>query len=161
MTSEPAVGVREARSAADFAVASTLFQEYAKQLGVDLCFQGFAGELAQLPGMYGPPAGRLLLAVNGDDVVGCVGVRALKGDSTSCEMKRLYVRDQGRGHGIGRMLARGAVDAGRSLGYRRMVLDTLPTMTVAARLYDELGFREALPYYDNPNEGVRYLELTL
>lgn len=111
--------------------------------------------------MYGPPFGCLLLAVDSHRVVGCVGVRRLKGDATGCEMKRLYVRADGRGRGVGRTLAQSAVAAGRRLGYRRMVLDTLPTMTAAAALYDELGFREAAPYYDNPNPGVRYLELTL
>lgn len=161
MASQAAVQVREAGSADDFAAASALFQEYAAQLGVDLCFQNFAAELAQLPGMYGPPAGRLLVATAGDAIVGCVGIRALKGDVSTCEMKRLYVRDEGRGRGIGRLLARNAVDAARSLKYRRMVLDTLPSMVVAARLYAELGFRETIPYYVNPNEGVRYLELML
>lgn len=161
MTSEVPVRVREASSSEDFAVAGALFQEYAAQLGVDLCFQNFAGELAQLPAMYGPPAGRLLLAFNGDAAVGCVGIRASQGDATSCEMKRLYVQDGGRGQGIGRLLAESAIDAGRSLGYRRMVLDTLPSMVAAAGLYDELGFRETAPYYKNPNDGVRYLELTL
>lgn len=161
MAAEVSVCIREASSPQDFARASELFQEYASQLGVDLCFQNFSTELTQLPDMYGPPSGCLLFAVDGPWVFGCVGVRRLKADATGCEMKRLYVRTEGRGRGIGRTLAWSAVAAGRSLGYRRMVLDTLPSMTAAASLYDELGFRETAPYYENPNPGVRFLELTL
>jgi ribosomal protein S18 acetylase RimI-like enzyme len=153
--------ITDARAAEDYAVAGVLFQEYATQLGVDLCFQDFTHELGQLPTMYGPPSGRLLLATVGGAVIGCVGVRRLRDDARRCEMKRLYVRDAARGRGAGRALSRAAVTTARDLGYRSMVLDTLPSMTVAASLYDELGFRETNPYYDNPNEGVRYLELSL
>jgi putative acetyltransferase len=144
---------------AEFAEARRLFEEYSAQLGVDLCFQNFAAELEQLSQMYGAPAGRLILARSGSGYVGCVGVRALAADPRACEMKRLYVRDAARGQGLGRRLAKASIAAGRELGYARMVLDTLATMTTARALYWNLGFRETTPYYRNPNTGVKYLEL--
>jgi GNAT superfamily N-acetyltransferase len=150
-----------ASSAADFAEARTLFEEYASQLGVDLCFQGFSAELAVLPEMYGAPAGRLLLAVRDGQTLGCIGVRRLKSDPEVCEMKRLYVREAARGTGLGRRLAAASMDAARELGYRRMVLDTLATMTAARALYAQLGFTDRTAYYDNPTPGVSYLERLL
>lgn len=143
----------------DYATARELFLEYAAQLGVDLCFQGFADELEHLPEMYGRPAGCLILARKGENVVGCVGVRRFSADT--CEMKRLYVREAARGHGLGRRLAEKSVAAARRLGYRRMVLDTLESMASARHVYAELGFREIPAYYGNPLPGVRYCGLEL
>ena len=150
-----------ATQAVEYLEARRLFAEYAAQLDVDLCFQNFNSELEQLPLMYGLPSGRLILARARDEYVGCIGVRALAGHSRACEMKRLYVCDAVRGLGIGRRLAIACIEAARELGYQRMVLDTLANMAAARALYVELGFVEIVPYYTNPNDGVKYLELAL
>ena len=144
-----------------YETARVLFLEYAAQLGIDLCFQGFTEELERLPDMYGPPIGRLFLAHVERRPIGCVGVRALKGDPRVCEMKRLYVQPEGRGCGAGRALATSSIDAARQMGYSRMVLDTLESMVAARALYVELGFHETSPYYQNPIDTVKYLELVL
>ncbi len=136
-----------------------LLSEYQTGLSVDLCFQGFEEELAALPGAYAPPRGNLLLAMRDDEALGCVGVRPL--DAGRCEMKRLYVRPAGRGQGLGRQLAERAIAFARAAGYREMVLDTLPQMVEAQRLYAVLGFTECAAYYENPLPGVRYLRLKL
>jgi ribosomal protein S18 acetylase RimI-like enzyme len=140
---------------ADVETAHTLFREYADGLGVDLTFQDFERELAELPGNYD----RILVAEVGGETAGCVGVRPL--DEGVCEMKRLYVRDAYRGLGIGRILAQSAIDAARELGYHRMRLDTLPSMQEAMALYEALGFRDVEPYRFNPIAGSRFLELVL
>jgi putative acetyltransferase len=149
----------QARSDSEFACARALFVEYADQLGVDLCFQGFAGELESLATMYGPPSGCLILARRDDEHVGCVGVRRFSSDD--CEMKRLYVRNSLRGYGIGLRLARAAIDAARAIGYRRMLLDTLGTMVAARNMYVALGFKQIPAYYNNPMAEVAYLALDL
>ena len=157
--SDGALPIIQADTAADYAAARALFVEYAEQLGIDLCFQNFASELDHLSEMYGPPAGCLLLARAGDRAVACVGVRRLSDEV--CEMKRLYVPAPLRGTGLGRQLAAASVTAARARGYRRMVLDTLASMTPARRLYQSLGFRETTPYYANPLPEVVYMELAL
>jgi putative acetyltransferase len=149
-----------ARTPEDLAQVRRLFRAYADWLGVDLCFQGFERELAELPGAYAPPAGRLLIARVGLDVVGCVGLRPL--ESGVCEMKRLWVEPGFGGQGIGRALAESIVAAAREIGYGRMRLDTIPArMPAAQHLYACLGFREIPPYYHNPLDGVVMLELEL
>jgi len=149
----------QARSDSEFASARALVVEYADQLGVDLCFQGLAGELESLATMYGPPSGCLILARRDDACVGCVGVRRLSPDD--CEMKRLYVRKSLRGYGIGLSLARAAIDGARAIGYRRMLLDTLGTMVAARAMYVALGFKQIPAYYDNPMAEVAYMALDL
>jgi putative acetyltransferase len=154
-----AIAVVEGRTDADYAVGRKLFEAYAAELNVDLCFQGFAAELENLRGIYGPPAGCLLLGKVNGETVGCVGVRE-RGDGV-CEMKRLFVRPPGRGTGLGRALAEEIIARARALGYRRMVLDTLETLKPALALYESLGFRNTGAYYPNPLAGVVYLSLPL
>jgi putative acetyltransferase len=151
--------IREAQTAADIEQVRELFLEYQSSLGVDLCFQGFAEELASLPGNYARPAGRLLLASNGSSVLGVVALRPIL--STDCEMKRLYVRSSGRGAGLGRLLTQALIREARLAGYSRLLLDTLPTMTEAQVLYRSMGFVEIAAYCHNPIAGTRYMALDL
>ena len=133
------------QSDGDLDQVRTLFREYAASLDIDLAFQGFDAELATLPGNYAPPRGVLLLARDGRQALGCVGVRSVDAPGV-CEMKWLYVRPAGRGSGAGRALANEAVAFARATGYREMLLDTLPQMAAAIRLYRTLGFKEIPPY---------------
>lgn len=136
-----------------------LFVEYSESLEVDLCFQGFAEELANLPGDYARPAGRLALAFQGSEVVGCGALRPLSGNI--CEMKRLYVRPVFRGKGVGGAMIDALISSAREIGYRRMRLDTLPSMGSAIVIYRSLGFREIAPYRANPVPGALFFELDL
>ena len=155
--------IREARTRADIASARGLFEEYAAGLGVDLCFQGFAAELATLPGAYAPPTGRLLLAGAPPTDAGCIALRPLEGAGNGSigEVKRLYVRAAARGVGIGFALVDTLLTHAREIGYRELKLDTLPQMTSALALYHARGFRECPRYYDNPLPGAIYLSRAL
>jgi ribosomal protein S18 acetylase RimI-like enzyme len=163
MTTPPTYRLVEAVTTAQFDAARSLIEEYAAQIGasmgVDLGFQHFAAELNQLPDMYGPPSGCLLLASRDDEWVGCCALRRFS--HAVCEMKRLYTKPKVRGENLGRRLTERLVTKARALGYRRMVLDTLEEMVAAQALYRSLGFRETEPYYFNPMAGVSYMELDL
>ncbi|MGH9687736.1 MAG: GNAT family N-acetyltransferase [Candidatus Acidiferrales bacterium] len=141
------------------AIARKLFIEYSESLEVDLCFQGFAEELARLPGEYVRPAGRLFVAFDQSEEIGCGALRPI--DRTACEMKRLYIRPAFRGKGAGGATIDALVCAARETGYQRMRLDTLPMMATAIGMYRSLGFKEIPPYRHNPVPGALYFELDL
>jgi putative acetyltransferase len=153
------IEIHTAQTPDDLGSIRVLFREYQQGLGVDLCFQDFETELAGLPGKYAGPTGVLLIAKDRDDACGCVAVRPMEG--TICEMKRLFVRPDWRGRGLGRRLAEAILDRARSLSYTAMRLDTLDRLTEAMCLYESMGFRRIPAYYDNPLEGVAYWELDL
>lgn len=153
--------IAPARSPAELEAIATLFRAYAASLPIDLGYQGFEAELSSLPGKYTPPAGELLLARGHDGQIhGCIAFRAL-GTSGRCEMKRLYVAESGRGMGIGSALVDAAIDRARQSGYRTMVLDTLPTMESALRLYRSRGFIPIDAYYETPVTGTLFFEKRL
>jgi GNAT superfamily N-acetyltransferase len=153
------IDIIEAYDPAAIDAARRLFTDYQQSLGIDLCFQDFTTELATLPGDYAPPRGRLLLAWDEDEAMGCIALRPLSEDT--CEMKRLYVVPVYRAAGVGRQLVEHLIAEARSIGYRHMYLDTLPVMADAQRLYERLGFRDIPPYRHNPIEGARYMGLDL
>ena len=164
VTSVPSVvndfDLYDAQSSTQIAAMRELFLEYAHSLGFSLCFQNFDQELASLPGDYTPPDGRLLLAMQGEIPAGCVALHKI--DADHCEMKRLYVRPQFRGLGLGLELAQRVIAEARKIGYKYLRLDTVePKMTKAVAMYRRLGFREIAPYRANPIEGALYLELQL
>lgn len=136
-----------------------LFREYEKYLDIDLCFQDFETELANLPGPYAPPEGSMLLAEYDNKIAGCVTLKKI-GEGI-CEMKRLYVRPEFRGRDIGRKLAQAIIKEARKIGYVKMRLDTLKRLTEAISLYRSMGFKEIKPYVFNPLEDVVYMELEL
>ena len=150
----------QAESTSHLAEARELFREYAGSLNFSLGFQNFDRELAELPGDYAPPEGRLLLAELGGDIAGCVALHPWK--PGICEMKRLYLRPQFRGMGLGRVLAEAVIREARKIGYQQMRLDTVePVMADAVAMYRKLGFCAIAPYRENPMPGTLYLELKL
>ena len=136
-------------TAAELQATRHIFEEYARQLGIDLCFQNFDAELAELPGDYAEPSGTLLLAMVKGELAGC------------CAMRPLYVRNTYRRLGLGRQLAEAVMDAARVAGYHHMLLDTLTEMESARALYQDLEFKEIPPYYHNPIAGAHYLKADL
>ena len=145
------------------AQVADIFREYAQSLSIDLGFQGFEQELAQLPGDYAPPRGALVLALADKVVAGCCALRPLDSSdyANASEMKRLYVRSDFRGFGLGRALASHTLDLARQAGYGHVLLDTLDEMEAARSLYVDLGFDEIPPYYHNPIAGAHYLKVDL
>ncbi|GAB4491025.1 MAG: GNAT family N-acetyltransferase [Saprospiraceae bacterium] len=148
-----------ATSATDFSVGKQLFLEYAQSLNFNLCFQNFEQELADIQTQYGAPNGCLLLVKNEQEAVGCAGVRRWQGDIA--ELKRMYLQPKTRGLGLGKKLLEVALENARSLGYRSIRLDTLPSMAAAIAIYRDFGFTDIPPYRYNPFEGTTYLEKQL
>ena len=152
--------IKPAESSSQIEAIRELFLEYGRSLSFSLCFQSFDKELAGLPGDYGPPEGRLLLATQDGGAVGCVALHKL--ESEICEMKRLYVRPQFRGKGLGKILAEKVIAEARQAGYKHLRLDTVESeMRAAVAMYRRLGFREIKPYRANPMESALYMELQL
>ena len=143
-----------------------LFREYfrwvAEDHGIDLGYQNVESELAALPGCYGPPRGSLLLALDGEKSAGCIAIRPM--EQGACELKRMYVRPDYRGRGLGKMLAQAVLRDACEIGYQLVRLDTADTMIPAQRLYESLGFQRVKPYYDAPPDILRravFMELRL
>ena len=136
-----------------------LFQEYWDSFGFTPCFQNFASELAGLPGLYAPPAGRLAIAYVVDRPAGCAALRPF--DTTHCEAKRLYVKPDMRGSGVGRALLGWLIAEARAAGYREMLGDTMPVMQEALAMYDRAGFQRIAPYGDHPTAGAIHIRLVL
>jgi GNAT superfamily N-acetyltransferase len=153
------VKMRQVSSAEEIGVARAMFEEYAAELEIDLGYQGFAEELAGLPGCYAPPRGRLLVAWAGNEAAGCVALRALA--DNVCEMKRLYVRPRHRGGGVGKQLAEAIIAEARQIGYATMRLDTVPKLAAATRMYEALGFVRREAYYETPVVGTIFMERAL
>ncbi|MGP8068716.1 MAG: GNAT family N-acetyltransferase [Candidatus Bathyarchaeia archaeon] len=151
--------VKSATSMRELEQIRDLFIDYSNSLSFDLSFQNFQKELNELPGDYSPPRGRLLLGFHDSDAAGCVALRRISEEI--CEMKRLFVRPQCRGLGLGRALAMKVIEDACEMGYRRMRLDTVPTMQTAIALYASLGFEEIEPYRYNPIKGAKFMELHL
>jgi ribosomal protein S18 acetylase RimI-like enzyme len=158
MAADSGTGIAVTRAGLeDMQLIRTMFLEYAEWLGIDLGFQGFREEIDGLPGKYGAPKGRILLAhdLRSHDIAGCVALRPHT--DSRCEMKRLWVRERFRGRGMGIALVDEIVEAARTMGYKEMVLDTLESMIPALRLYSRCGFTRIPPYYHNPLPGAVYL----
>jgi GNAT superfamily N-acetyltransferase len=162
-TGAAVISLRPAQFPDDLQTVRQLFLEYQAGLGIDLCFQGFEAELAELPGAYAPPAGTLLLACIDGEPAGCCAMRPLYNTDhlNACEMKRLFVRPAFRGFGLGRLLVERVMSDGQLAGYTTMLLDTLSDMETARALYQEVGFVEVAPYYHNPIAGAHYLKVDL
>jgi len=142
-----------ARSRIELTSAAALFRAYAKSLPVDLAPQGFSQELASLPGVYAPPGGELLLAKRGDHLLGCIALKPLEPPRVA-EIKRLFVRPQARGKGVGKALVQAAMTAAVQSGYDEIKLDTLPQMQSAIALYKASGFVPIPPYGSHPYPGL-------
>lgn len=160
MTNKVKYEIIEAETPEDIAAAKELFLEYQKWLNVSLCFQDFETELATLPGKYAKPAGRLYLVKEGNNYMGCIGLRKIA--DGICEMKRLYIKPEMRGFGIGKDLVDILISEAKHIGYTSMRLDTIKEkMPNAVEIYEKFGFKKIEAYYDNPNPHTLYMELEL
>jgi putative acetyltransferase len=159
----PVIEILSPRHEADLLQTKEIFLAYAKAINIDLCFQDFETELANLPGDYSPPRGALLLAWVDQTLAGCCALRPIDSSdyANAAEMKRLFVRPEFRGLGLGRQLAESIIDAARMSGYDSVLLDTLDDMEIARAMYEDLGFKEIPPYYHNPLAGAHYLKVDL
>ena len=151
--------IRPAEFPADADALRVLFREYQTAIGIDLSFQDFDDELAGLPGDYAEPRGVVLCLATPDELVGCAALRPFTG--ADAEMKRFYIKPSHRGRGAARMLAAELIVRAHEAGYARLLLDTIPGMDAAQRLYEALGFTDVPAYRHNPVEGARYLALRL
>lgn len=151
---------REAESKEEYQLAVELFKEYASQIGVDLAFQNFNSEIEKIDSHYSKPKGAVFIVYNEKELpIGCFGIRSFESDI--CELKRMYLKKEARGLGIGKLLLEKAIKVAKELGYKRMRLDTLPTMHSAIGLCKKLGFYEIVPYRFNPIHGTKYFEINL
>ena len=152
--------IKQAETAEEIEVTRVIFREYETWLGMSLCFQSFDEELANLPGKYAPPDGRLFLARHDEEIAGCIALRPL--EEEICEMKRLFLRESARGKGVGVAMIERVIADACEIGYERMRLDTYPPkMGKAVSLYEAHGFYAIPPYYHNPHEGVLFMEKML
>ena len=150
----------EATSDIDYEIAITLFKEYAAHIGIDLGFQNFNEEVENLEHKYSRPNGVIFIAYNHENSpVGCFGIRAFS--NTICELKRMFLKEETRGLGVGKLMMKKAVSVGKELGYDKMRLDTLSSMLPAVGLYEKSGFYEIEPYYFNPIKEAKYFEISL
>ncbi len=152
--------IKEVHTQQEYQIAALLFKEYAQEIGIDLEFQNFQKELSDLKKQYAKPQGTIWLAYNEhEDAVGCVGIRKL--EDSICELKRMYVRKEARGTGLGKSLMEKSIEIAIELGYQKMRLDTLSTMHSAIHLYKSVGFYEIESYRFNPFDEAKYYELEL
>ncbi|TYT75333.1 bifunctional GNAT family N-acetyltransferase/class I SAM-dependent methyltransferase [Desulfobotulus mexicanus] len=148
--------IEEAERPEQYDAGAGLFKEYAVFLGFDLEFQGFTDELENLPSMYGPPNGFLLLAKMEETYVGCVALRPIAPGMG--EMKRMYVLKPYQGKGIGKALTEAFLTRAASLAYQAVRLDSVARLGSALRLYKDCGFKEIEPYCFNPYPDVVFME---
>lgn len=153
------INIIKVNSKEQIKIIKSLFIEYSKELRFELDFQNFNNELEQLPGNYAEPEGVLLIAYYGNSVTGCVGLRQFEQDI--CEMKRLYVRQEFRGKGIGIKLSENVISEAKKIGYKKMRLDTISYMKEAIGIYKKIGFYEIEPYRHNPFSDAIFMELIL
>ena len=152
--------IKEVKSFEEYKVATELFQEYAYQTGYDLEFQNFNEELKKIESHYSAPGGAIFIGYDEEGVpIGCFGIR--KFDASICELKRMYLKPEARGLGIGKQLLNKAIEVGSELKYKKMRLDTLPTMVSAIKLYEKTGFYKIEAYRFNPVAGALYYEIKL